>query len=128
MNPGLDHDSRRELEPHALRNVSWLAAKLGYQDSLDKRRERTLMIAMGAAVAVIVAGFAVGAAISAREDEQDLARHRCEVDARVERTPAVLAQVQREHPDWTRAQLAELFEQRIRAVAANACAGAGAAR
>jgi hypothetical protein len=57
MNPSdLDHDSRRELERHALRNVSWLAAKLGYQEALDRRQERWLMIAMGGrGVIVIVA-------------------------------------------------------------------------
>ena len=32
-----DDDAQRELEQRALRNVSWLAQKLGYRDTLDSR-------------------------------------------------------------------------------------------
>ena len=122
MNPAdLDHDGRRELERHALRNVSWLAAKLGYQDALDRRQERVLVLVTGAALIVIVAAMIVSAKIKAVADEDDLVRKRCEVDVRVQSTDSVRSQVKAEFPGLASVEHQRIFEERIHAIAASKC-------
>ena len=122
MNPtDLDHDARRELEQRALRNVSWLAAKLGYQDALDRRQERTLIMVMGVALVVIVALMVVSAMSKGSAEEGDLVRKRCEVDMRVQATDSVRAQVLAEHPEMSTIERQGIFEDRIHAIAASKC-------
>jgi len=129
MNPaGLDHDTQRELEQRALRNVSWLAAKLGYQDALDRRQERWLMVAIAGVLVVIVAALALSAMRRSSADADDLARKRCEVDARVEAIPAVRQQVAAEYASLPSGDRDRIFEERLHTLAATKCAAVTATR
>ncbi len=117
----LDHDGQRELEQRALRNVRWLAAKLGYQDALDKRRERILMAAMGLGLVVIVAVLYMGAMIRSSADEDDLVRRRCEVDVRARVTMDMRRDFRKQHPEMTPRQLDDLVESSAKTVALSEC-------
>jgi hypothetical protein len=103
-----DHEAQRELEQRALRNVSWLARKLGYQDALDRRQEKWLMIGMGVALVAIVATLGVSAMRASSADEAELARNRCMVATQVELMPGMLEKVRERRPELTPARQQEI--------------------
>lgn len=125
---GLDHDSRRELERHALRNVSWLARKLGYQDALDRRQERALVIALGAILVVVIAALVLSAMRKGGADRDALELQRCLVAARVQVMDDVRAKVVREHPELGPAQRQQAIEDAISRATAAMCAKGAPAR
>ncbi|MFZ3323410.1 MAG: hypothetical protein WA190_13635 [Usitatibacter sp.] len=121
MNPAdLDHDGRRELERHALRNVSWLAAKLGYQDALEKRTERKLVIGMGVFTAIALAVLVTGI-LTAQTPAGEMARRRCEVQVRVDKTVDMRARVFRDHPEMNSVQREQFVEKTISTLAMHRC-------
>lgn len=122
----IDHDSRRELERRALRNVSWLAQRLGYRDDLDRRQEKVLLVAMGVGVAVAIVALGLSAALQ-DTSAQDLERHRCEVEMRVQSSQALRIQVMNEHPQMPVADRDRIFEEKMRAMMAP-CAGKSPSR
>lgn len=82
-----DDETQRDLERRALLNASWLARKLGYQDSLDRRSERILVAAIGAGLVLLVTAIVVSGMANSKKEESELARHRCEVAVYVEVLP-----------------------------------------
>jgi hypothetical protein len=103
----LDHDGRRELEQHALRNVSELAEKLGARDTLDRRKERWFLVGAGVAIVVVAAVLGMSAMRHSGADEEALRMNRCLVDARAKVAGEARAQVEREHPELTPAKREE---------------------
>ena len=124
----LDHDSQRELEQRALRNVSGLVEKLGAQDALDQRSEKTLVVYIAVVAVVAILGLGISVMLQQAQSEAALARQRCEVDVRVRETPAVRNQILGAFPRMTAAGQAEIFERTIRGIAAGRCAKASTAR
>jgi hypothetical protein len=109
---GYDHEAQRELEQRALRNVSWLARKLGYQDALDRRQEKVLMIGMGVALVAIVAGLMVSASWKSSDDEASLVWQRCSVAARVKHVDDI-RRIAAKDPTLTKDQLEKLVQALI---------------
>ena len=122
----IDHDSRRDLERHALRNVSWLAEKLGYRDALDRRQEKVLILAMAVGVAIAIVALGLSATMQ-DTSAQDLERHRCEVEMRVQSSRALRIQVMNEHPKMAVADRDRIFEEKMHAMMAP-CSGKSSSR
>ena len=124
----LDDEVQRELERRALRNVSWLAAKLGYGDAIDRRTERWIVAALGVFVVAAIAWVVASMTAKAREDEERLQRQRCEVDFRVKNFDRIRYQLMQEHPELTPVQRGQMMEERIHSDAVAGCMTAAPAR
>ena len=128
MNPaGQDYEAQRELEQHALRNVSWLAERLGYRDALDKRIDRRLAIGM-VAVATIVFIVLVTGILTSETPADEMAMRRCKVQVRADETRDMRARIFREHPEMTAAEREEALEMTMRILADERCLKPPAAR
>jgi hypothetical protein len=123
VNPtGLDHDGQRELEQRAMRNVSWLAEKLGYRDALDRRQERWLVGAMLAILAVAIGFFAMSGAKKESSDRGDLELHRCQVEVRVQETDRLRADVMKDHPGVVVPERDRMVEEKLHGLMDTRCA------
>jgi hypothetical protein len=100
---GQDYEAQRVLEQHALRNVSWLAEKLGYRDSIDRKVERRLAVGMIAFTVVTLAVLVTGI-LTSETPADEMAMRRCKVQVRAEETMDMRARIFREHPEMTSAQ------------------------
>jgi hypothetical protein len=123
---GQGHEAQRELEQHALRNASWLAEKLGYRDTLDKLKERRLVVVMVASLGAIILALGISAVMKDRADRDRLEQVRCEVDARVKVSGDVRNQVQRVYPSASAAERERIYEELVRNIAHAACMQASA--
>ena len=121
----VDHDTQRELEQRALRNVSWLAQKLGYADVIDARREKMMIAGIGIAVVVVIA-ILVAVAMLRDTSGSDLERHRCEVDVRATMTNEVRAKVYKDNPDMSDRKREDMVDKTVHDMAASKCAGGSA--
>lgn len=120
-----DHDSRRALEQHALRNVRGLVDKLGYRDALSQRKEKFLLIAFGVVVVVALAAMAVDAVRRAPKagDEE---RARCELEVRYAAVMQFKLELRAKNPNLSSVEVeqrAEGFLKDMKPIAARECAG-----
>ena len=123
MNQGHEYEAQRVLEQHALRNVRWLAEKLGYRDSLDKKIEKRLVVGMivftVAALALLVTGI-----VTAQTPVDEMAQRRCEVQVRADETTGMRARIFRDHPEMNSVQRDQFVEKTIRELAGHRCSSA----
>ena len=103
-----EDDTQRDLERRALQNVSWLAAKLGYRDVLDRRTEKMLAIGIGAALVLLIAGIIVSGVFNAKDEERQLALRRCLMAAYVDVLPEMESLANARRPELTPAGRAEI--------------------
>ncbi|HEY2627612.1 MAG TPA: hypothetical protein VGI57_00720 [Usitatibacter sp.] len=128
MNPaGHDYEAQRELERHALRNVSWLAEKLGYRDALDKRTEKMVVIGI-AGFAFVALGFLVTGILTAETPADEMAHRRCEVQVRADETKDVREKVFREHPEMNAVQRGDFAERILKTLMMARCTATSPAR
>jgi hypothetical protein len=127
MSHAAGDDAQRELEQHALRNVSWLAEKLGYRDTIDKRVEKKVAVAVGIFTVVALAVLAF-ATMNAQTPAEEMARRRCEVQVRADQTMPLRESVFKEHPEMTGAQRDNLVEASVKDLAHLQCSKASPAR
>jgi hypothetical protein len=121
VNPtDLDHDAQRELEQRALRNVSWLAEKLGYRDAIDRKTEKRLIIGMAAFTTIALVLLVTGI-LTAETPADEMARRRCEVQVRVDKTVDMRARVVRDHPEMSSLQREQFVEKTISTLAMHRC-------
>lgn len=121
----VDDDSQRALEQHALRNVSWLAAKLGYRDAIDVRSEKIAIRVLGGAVLFLVVAMGVSAYVKSPPAGAE-ERMRCELEVRVAAVWQLKKDLRASHPDMSDYDLSLQAEQRYRdmkPVAVAECAG-----
>lgn len=119
-----DEDSQRALEQRALGNAARLAAKLGYGDALDKRREKAMLrLVIGGTLALVAALVAV-AMIRSSHDADDLVRQRCIVQFRVDNIERLRYGLTQERPELTPFQRSQLLEERLGLAAMAKCAAA----
>ncbi len=122
MSHDIDHDSQRELEQRALRNVRWLAEKLGYQDAIDRRAERGIVIGLGTGLVAIVVVLVLLAMNKGNAEEDKLALQRCETAARADAIAEVRQQLAREHPEMDQSQRDTMIDGKRVAAATAQCA------
>jgi hypothetical protein len=113
VNPDLDHDAHRELEQRALHNASWLARKLGYQDAMDRKQERVLLVVLGTATLVIVALLFLKSVFMARADDEAVLQKRCEVDVRVQEIDKVRLEVAKDHAGFAQSERNAAVERKL---------------
>ncbi len=126
----IDDDSQRALERHALRNVGWLAAKLGYRDALDVRSEKIAIRVLVGTALLLVAAMGVGAYMNSPPAGAE-ERMRCELEIRVAAVWQLKKDLGASHPHMSDHDLSLLAEQRYRdmkPVAVAECAGKSPAR
>ena len=97
-------DAQADLERHALTRVQWLAAKLGYADALDAAKEKQAIRWMAGIVGVAIVALAASALLGESDEEKQLAVQRCRVAVHVEVYDGALADIGKQHPEFSAGQ------------------------
>jgi hypothetical protein len=123
----VDDDSQRALERHALRNVSWLAAKLGNRDAIDVRSEKIAIRVLGGVALLLVVAMGVSAYVrSPPADAEE--RMRCELEVRVAAVWQLKKDLKASHPEMSDYDLSLQADRRYRDMKPAAVAECGKSR
>ena len=128
MNAPRDDDAQRTLEQHALRNVRTLVDKLGYEDAVDRRKEKKIVIGL-CIFAAVVAGGLVAGYTAWKSGNKEVSR--CEVDAAADVVYEWRREAKARDPSVTAEQLEKtisVVHANVKAEAAKRCAGATPAK
>jgi hypothetical protein len=125
VDPAPSEDAQRNLEQHALRNVSSLAQRLGYADALDRKQDKAVVVGIGVAVAAVVIYIGTRMVLSP-EDPRKIERQRCEIDKAVHIVDRLRAELKQASPNLTQQDLerrVRITHSDVKAEAKALCAG-----